>query len=409
MRLAHANFSRGLELQSIHKLVQQERHLTEVDLHCAPGSFTVLLGRVRAGKTSLLRIMAGLDRPSAGLVFWNGRDVTRDDVRTRDVAMVYQQFVNYPSLTVYENIASPLRAGGRARRAMSQTELDHRVRDTARRLGIEPLLQRLPAALSGGQQQRTAIARALAKGANLVLLDEPLANLDYKLREELRSELRGFFTRSEGEPEDAAATSVVYATAEPHEALWLGGTTAVIDAGRVLQCGPAAEVYARPETERVAQIFSDPEINLFDVEVSQSEIHASLHPALSFQRTGLLAQLPLGPLRFGVRAHDMQRMRRSQAAACVSADVTLEEVSGSETLLRAESGALQWTAQTQGTHRHALGTRAPIELFIEPQHVLVFEREGRALRAFDREGHALRAFDREGRALPQAGARALEH
>jgi glycerol transport system ATP-binding protein len=376
--LAHANFSAGLELQGIHKLVQQERHLTEVDLHCPPGSFTVLLGRVRAGKTSLLRIIAGLDRPSSGHVFWNGGDVTRHDVRTRDVAMVYQQFVNYPSLTVYENIASPLRAG--TRRGMSRAEVDRRVRETARRLGIEQLLQRLPAALSGGQQQRTAIARALAKEANLVLLDEPLANLDYKLREELRSELRSFFTRHE--------ISVVYATAEPHEALWLGGTTAVLDEGRVLQCGPAAEVYARPETERVARVFSDPEINLFDVEVAETQIHALQHPALSFRRTGLLARLPLGPLRFGVRAHDVQRKRRSDDAACVSALVTLEEVSGSETLLRAESGTLQWTAQTQGTHRHAVGTRSPIELFIEPQHVLAFDRQGRALPAVGARAHA---------------------
>jgi glycerol transport system ATP-binding protein len=363
--LADANPSAGLELRSIDKLVQHERHLTAIDLRCEPGSFTVLLGRVRAGKTSLLRIMAGLDRPSSGQVIWNGRDVTRDHVRERDVAMVYQQFVNYPSLTVYENIASPLRLHKKLMRA----DLDRRVRETADRLGITKLLQRLPAELSGGQQQRTAIARALAKGANLVLLDEPLANLDYKLREELRSELRSFFTRNE--------TSVVYATSEPHEALWLGGHTAVVDEGRLLQSGPAAEVYRNPATERVARIFSDPEINVFDVEVSADEVHAPQHPELRFPRNGPFAELPLGPLRFGVRAHDVQRARRSETDARIAANVTLEECSGSETLLRADSGGLHWTAQTPGTHRHPLGS--PIELFIEPRRVLVFDASGVAL------------------------------
>ncbi|HTU63235.1 MAG TPA: ATP-binding cassette domain-containing protein, partial [Polyangiales bacterium] len=172
----------GLELKDIGKLVERELQLNGVDLSFSLGSFTTLLGRLRAGKTSLLRIMAGLDRPSRGQVLWNGRDVTHEDVRKRDAAMVYQQFVNYPSFSVYDNIASPLRVQAQ----LDAKTIDKRVREVAERLHIEPLLQRLPAELSGGQQQRLAIARAMAKRAGLVLLDEPLANLDYKLREELR-------------------------------------------------------------------------------------------------------------------------------------------------------------------------------------------------------------------------------
>jgi glycerol transport system ATP-binding protein len=347
------------------KLVGDERHLSDVELHCEPGSFTVLLGRVRSGKTSLMRIMAGLDRASSGHVFWNGKDVTQQHVRERDVAMVYQQFINYPSLTVYENIASPLRV----KKHLARAELDRRVHEIAALLRIEPLLKRLPAELSGGQQQRTAIARALAKSAGLVLLDEPLANLDYKLREELRNELRGFFARSEA--------CVVYATAEPMEALWLGGTTAVLHEGRLLQSGPASEVYAHPNSERVASVFSDPELNMFEVDVSESGARALQHAELTFARKGALARLPLGRARFGVRAHDVQRTPRSEDAVRVNAVVTLEEVTGGTTLLRARAGDLLWTAELQGTQRHPLGSS--IELFIDPRRVLAFDTSGNAL------------------------------
>src|SRR5882724_6183428 len=169
-----------------------------------------------------MRLLAGLDRPTTGRVLVDGKDVTGFDVRQRSVAMVYQQFVNYPSLTVYENIASPLRVAG-----IDRAEIDTRVKEAARLLRLANLLQRLPAQLSGGQQQRTAIARALVKRAKLVLLDEPLANLDYKLREELREELPRIFA--------AAQAVFVYATTDPAEALLLGGRTATLSEGKVTQ------------------------------------------------------------------------------------------------------------------------------------------------------------------------------
>ncbi|HKU43760.1 MAG TPA: ABC transporter ATP-binding protein [Polyangiales bacterium] len=351
--------STGLELRGIRKFVGGERYLEGIDLLCPPGSFTVLLGHVRSGKTTLLRTMAGLERPDAGQVLWLGRDVTRAPVRTRDVAMVYQQFVNYPSLTVYDNIASPLRIQKRHTRA----EIDRRVRETAGRLHIEDLLQRLPAELSGGQQQRTAIARALAKSAKLMLLDEPLANLDYKLREELRGELRGLFAGGE--------TAVVYATSEPNEALWLGGRTAVLHEGRLLQVGAAREVYGAPQSEQVARVYSDPELNVFEVELGSQGARASQLPELELPAHGPLATLRPGRHRVGVRAHDVRVTRRSEHDIRVPAVVTLEEIHGGETLLRAESGALQWTAQLHGVQRHALG--APLELFISPERLLIFE------------------------------------
>jgi glycerol transport system ATP-binding protein len=347
----------GIELDAVTRVVDGELHLADLRLEFEPGSFHVLLGRTRAGKTSLLRVLAGLDKPTSGRVRVNGTDVTHVDVRRRDVAMVYQQFVNYPSLTVYENIASPLRLSGR----LEPRELDRRVRDTAASLRLEPYLHRLPAELSGGQQQRTAMARALAKNASLLLLDEPLANLDYKLRTEIRQLFR-----------DRPAV-VVYATTEPTEALLLGGRTAVLDEGRLLQTGPTLDVYHSPATERVGQVFSDPQMNLWDAEVS-ADGRARLGPEVHVPLAGHLTGLAPGRYRLGMRAHHVRLGQGAPGDVRIPAHVEVEEVSGSETLVHAAHGALALSAQVEGVHRHPYG--APVELFVPPSRLFVFDSRG---------------------------------
>jgi len=354
--------ARGLVLDGVSRSVDQELHLADVSLSFAPGSFTTLLGRTRAGKTSLLRVLAGLDRPSAGTLHWHGVDVTRADVRTRDVAMVYQQFVNYPSLTVYDNIASPLRV-----KRVAKPELDRRVRETASLLRLDGLLQRLPAELSGGQQQRTAIARALVKRAGLVLLDEPLANLDYKLREELRRELRGLLRSSEA--------AVVYATAEPNEALLLGATTVVLDEGRVLQRGDALRVYRAPASTRVAQVFSDPQLNLFAAELRDGKLR--LGGALSVDLPEDCTELAPGPYQLGLRANHLRLTRASGRDVCVPAAVLALEISGSETLLHASTPDFKLSALMSGAHRFTLGSA--VELYFAPDDLLMFDRAGSLL------------------------------
>ena len=238
-----------LILDNVSKKVGAETWIHDVSLSLERGSLNVLLGPTLAGKTSLMRLMAGLDAPSAGRVLVEGKDVTGWPVQRRSVAMVYQQFINYPSLTVYENIASPLRVA-----RLPQAESKAACARPPRLLKLEPYLDRKPLNLSGGQQQRTAIARALVKRADLVLLDEPLANLDYKLREELREELPRVFAASGG--------IFVYATTEPTEALLLGGNTATLSQGRVTQFGPTPRVYRQPHDLITAQVFSDPPLNL---------------------------------------------------------------------------------------------------------------------------------------------------
>ncbi|HET9208543.1 MAG TPA: ABC transporter ATP-binding protein, partial [Burkholderiaceae bacterium] len=165
-----------LELRQVALQVGADLHIHPTDLTLAERGFNTLLGETLAGKTTLLRLMAGLVKPTSGEVWFGGRNVTGVPVQQRRVSMVYQQFINYPNLNVYENIASPLRVTRAA-----AADIKARVGRIAEMLKLSPLLDRKPAELSGGQQQRTALARALVKDADLVLLDEPLANLDYKL------------------------------------------------------------------------------------------------------------------------------------------------------------------------------------------------------------------------------------
>jgi len=170
----------GISLENISLSVDGEIYLEDISLNLKPGSRNIFLGRTLAGKTSLLRLMAGLDRPTKGRILVDGEDVTGLSVRKRNISMVYQQFINYPSFTVYDNIASPLKVAG-----MDKKEIDRRVNEAAGILHLETMLDKIPTELSGGQQQRTAIARALVKDSNLLLLDEPLNGLDSRTKEKI--------------------------------------------------------------------------------------------------------------------------------------------------------------------------------------------------------------------------------
>ncbi len=363
-----------LALEGVVKRVGAETHLYNIDLALEPGTLYVLLGPTLAGKTSLIRLFAGLDRPTSGRLLRDGRDITGTSVRKRGVAMVYQQFINYPSFTVYDNIASPLRRGGAPR-----DTIDARVREVAAMLHIDELLDRLPAELSGGQQQRTALARALARDSDLLLLDEPLVNLDYKLREELRVELKAIFR--------TGRATVVYATTEPMEALMLGGQTIVLDAGRVLQTGPTIEVFHRPQSLRVGQVFSDPPMNVIDGRVEGGR--ALLGDSLAVPLAGHLANLAPGPYRFGVRASHLALTRRADDAIEFSGTVELAEISGSETFIHVAHSGIIWVVQEAGVHPLKLGERRSV--FVDPGSLFAFDPEGALVAAPARAGATLAA------------------
>ncbi len=348
----------SLRLERVGRTVGGERWLDDVSLELRPGTLNVLLGPTLAGKTSLMRMMAGLDRPTAGAVLVDGKDVTRAALQKRSVAMVYQQFINYPSFTVYENIASPLR-----RQGLAAKSIDAKVREAAAMLHIDPFLDRLPAELSGGQQQRCAIARALVKDAALLLLDEPLVNLDYKLREELRAELQALFARR--------SAIVVYATTEPAEALVMGGEVLVMGEGRVLQQGPTLSVYRRPASTQVALTFSDPPMNMIEGRIDGGT--AMLGREVRVPLTHQLAGLPPGRYRFGVRASHLAMRPREATDIAIPGEVELAEISGSETFVHVRHNDIAWVVQQEGVHAHALGER--VSIHVSPAKLFAFAED----------------------------------
>jgi glycerol transport system ATP-binding protein len=338
--------------------------IRDVSLTLESGTLSVLLGPTLSGKTSIMRLLAGLDKPTTGRVLVDGKDVTGIDVRRRSVAMVYQQFINYPALTVYENIASPLRVQGKPR-----AEIDKRVMEAAKLLRLEPFLKRTPLQLSGGQQQRTAIARALVKGADLVLLDEPLANLDYKLREELRAELPRIF--------EASGAIFVYATTEPSEALLLGGRTVCMWEGEVLQAGETSSVYRHPETMRVAQVFSDPPLNTVAIQKRNGSV--AYGGGVEVPASGLYASLADGDYRVGFRAHQLEIANGAAGRHAFPATVTVTEITGSESFVHLHRGESNWVAVLHGVHEYEPGD--VLDAVLDPDNVFVFDRADRLVAA----------------------------
>ena len=334
--------------------------IRDVSLTLERGTLSVLLGPTLSGKTSIMRLLAGLDKPASGRVLVDGKDVTGFDVRKRSVAMVYQQFINYPSLSVYENIASPLRVQGRPR-----AEIESRVREAAKLLKLEPYLDRAPLQLSGGQQQRTAIARALVKGADLVLLDEPLANLDYKLREELRTELPRIF--------EASGAIFVYATTEPSEALLLGGRTICMWEGQV--CRPARPRKSIAIPTRCASRRYFP-IRRSTSSGSKNTMAPCNMPAACGRRrpdsTRALAMAPTGSVFARINSKSRAALR---AATPFPLPSTVTEITGSESFVHLNRDASNWVAVLQGVHEFEPGY--VLDAVLDPNNVFVFDPAGR--------------------------------
>ncbi len=347
-----------LEMINVSKRVGNELHIDNVSLKFERGSLNVLLGPTLAGKTSLMRLMAGLDRPSSGDIQVDGKSVLGMQVRHRNVAMVYQQFINYPGFSVYDNIASPMRLAG-----VDTAKLDKRVREAADLLRLTEYLDRMPLQLSGGQQQRTAIARALVKQADLVLLDEPLANLDYKLREELRVELPKIFAQT--------GAILLYATTEPHEALLLGGQSATLHQGKVTQFGKTIDVYNNPQSLTTAQTFSDPPFNTVALTKQGGELRfGNANVANIPQKINALND---GDYTAAVRPHHLSLAPSEKHSVAVQAEVGTSEITGSETFVHVNANGNRWVVLTHGVHRVNPGEQ--ITLYVDPASLYLFDHQ----------------------------------
>ncbi|MCC7060542.1 MAG: ABC transporter ATP-binding protein [Burkholderiaceae bacterium] len=238
-----------VETRALTKRFEASNAVDGIDLSVREGEFLVLVGPSGCGKTTLLRMLAGLEKPSAGEVLIGGQAVTHLPPRARNIAMVFQSYALYPHLSVYRNIAFPLKAVGMHRR-----EVAEKVEQAAAMFGIQHLLARKPRQLSGGERQRVALARAVVRNPVVFLLDEPLSNLDAKLRTSAREELQQFQRR--------LGTTTVYVTHDQIEAMGLGDRIAVLDHGRIRQLGTPLDVYHEPADTFVATFIGSPPMNL---------------------------------------------------------------------------------------------------------------------------------------------------
>ena len=347
----------ALVLRNITKVVKGETHIKPTSLTLETGHFNVLLGKTGAGKTSLIKMMAGLDPIADGTIEMDGDDVTKLNTQKRRISLVHQFFVNYPHMTVFDNIASPLRIAG-----MAKSEIAGRVQEAADILQLGPMLHRKPHELSGGQQQRCALARAIAKDSKAVFLDEPLANLDYKLREELREMLPELFA--------GRGAVVVYATSEPEEALLLGGKTALMMDGNVAQFGTTADIYRAPDTLTAAQIFSDPPINHASVEKRGDTfvMDGSSWPA------AMASGLADGRYTVAVRPNHIRPVSDERATVALTGRVGVTELSGSESSAHFELNGRGWVSLAHGTHTYRIGEDHTF--YMDPSACLYFAPDG---------------------------------
>jgi glycerol transport system ATP-binding protein len=358
----------GITVENVVKTYDDNPALRGISLDLADGSFVTLLGETGAGKTTMLRIMCGIDRPDRGRVYYDGRDVTRVPVQKRDVAMVYQEFVNYPSMTLYENIASPLRIAGKKR---SRKEIDRTVRQTAELLGLSGVLDHYPEEVSGGQKQRTAIARALAKGTRFIFLDEPLANLDYKLREELRGELKTILSRMGG--------LVVYATPEPVDALSMSTHVAYLEDGRLYQYGTLEEVYRTPAYMEVGAYFSYPTMNVMRARIVRDQDRTLLRASeeIRVDVTAYRERLREEEYLMGIRAYNLYTSRIMDNMISFRAEVELSEELGSDTELHIRHHDLRLIVLLQEVVRYPPGTQ--IDIHLDPGRIFLFSAQDRTL------------------------------
>ena len=348
----------SLELKNIEKKIGIDTHIYPTNLKLEKNTINVLLGSTLAGKTTLMQIMAGLDKPTSGQIWFNQKNVTGKKVQSRNCSMVYQQFINYPNYTVFENIASPLMITG-----VKRDEIKQRVGKVAELLKLSAMLNKKPDELSGGQQQRTALARALVKDSDLILLDEPLANLDFKLREELREELPKLF-----EDRDCI---VVYATTEPSDALMIGGNTATLLEGKVIQYGKTLEVYNKPDNLTSAKVFSDPPMNIAEVKKS-GDICKLKDNSVQWKPS---TKIKDGIYKIGIRPHNITTYKEGNNSVEINGKVQISELSGSESLIHFTNGNLNWVSLSNGIQQKNVGENT--KLYMNTDEFLYFDQNNR--------------------------------
>jgi glycerol transport system ATP-binding protein len=338
----------------------KEYHLNNVSLHFEPGKMYTILGRTLSGKTTLLKTIAGLLTPDSGSISFEGNDFLSIPVWNRNIAMVYQQFINYPHLNVQENIEFPLK-----QRKMDPSLIEKEVSQAIQQVGLLGFESRKIQELSGGQQQRVALARSLAKKAKILLLDEPLVNLDYKLREGLREEFKKLFSG-----EEASQSILIYASTDPLEAMQLNGDTIVIDEGQILQSGSAKEVFENPSSAKVAEITNDPAMNINGGLIKDNKL--ILNQDIIFPLPNHLKNIPQGKYLIGIRATDLYLDNQG-----FNFDVDISEISGSETFLHLHNQDIKCVATIEEVKTYEVNDQVKINFDLSK--IYLFKESGELL------------------------------
>ena len=331
--------------------------LKDIDLSIGDGEFAVFVGPSGCGKSTLLRTIAGLEDVDGGEISIGGQIVNDMRPRDRNIAMVFQNYALYPYLNVYDNIAFGLRA-----RKFSESEIKKRVDDAASMLGIAPLLERLPRQLSGGQRQRVAIGRAIVRQAQLFLFDEPLSNLDAKLRDEMRGEIKRLHNN--------LATTMIYVTHDQVEAMTLADRIVLLREGKIEQLGSPLELFERPVTGFVAGFLGSPSINLLPAElISQNNataVRLTSGEVLDLPKRRIISDR--GGDRKIILGIRPQHLKRAQASGLPEGHVRIKAVAeiiqptGTRTYVTTRIGGVPVTAELGAHDVHEQGAALDFDI-----------------------------------------------
>lgn len=339
-----------VELRHLSKQFPGVTALDDISFDVKDGEFFVLLGPTGAGKTTTLRVIAGLEHQESGSVLFDGEAVDNLTPSDRDIALVFQQYSLYPTMSVYDNLAFPLRSPLRRK---SAEEIRKKVEDTAEKLRISHLLKRKTAHLSGGEMQRVSIGRAIVRSPRVFLMDEPLSNLDAKLREALRIELQ-HLQKTQG-------STTLFVTHDQIEALTMADRIAVLNEGRIIQIGTPEDIYDRPATTFIAQLVGSPRINLYNarreddtVSISDSDVHLPA-PRVS--------KLP-SEFLVGIRPENVNPDPKGN----FTGQLVLAEPLGVETILHIQSGQRTLLSLVPGITSYHLGDVMKFNIAFEHIH-----------------------------------------
>jgi ABC-type sugar transport system ATPase subunit len=354
-----------LELRNLTKRFGETTILQDVSLRVADGSFTILLGPSGCGKSTVLRIIAGLEPQTEGQVFIADRLVDGLSPKERDIAMVFQHYALYPHLTVRENLAFGLKMRGEPRAV-----IEPRIEEVAQLLEIHSLLDRKPKDLSGGQRQRVAMGRAIVRQPKLFLFDEPLSNLDAKLRSSMRIELKRLHQR--------LGATMIYVTHDQVEAMTLGDTIVVMEGGRIRQVDPPGRIYNVPADPFVAGFIGTPPMNLLEGSLHHHGSHWTFQTrSLTLEIPPMKGTAPIEPIShvdLGIRPEDLRLEKSRERASELEARVEVVEDLGSDLILHLSIGPHRLIMRTHPGQAPAEGTTIPLYLPHNKLHLFIDDR-----------------------------------